>query len=156
MLDQYEEELSQTKKMRKEILENARREAENLLANTNREIEKTIRVIRETQAEKEQTKEARKELEVYKDKHCRQAILKSDSKLENKLGEIQKHARKLQERAGDKNLRQVHLLTSRRPLMAGDQVRILKPERRGEVLEINGENVLVTYGESMITSVKGQ
>ena len=31
MLEQYEEELGQTKKMRKEILENARKEAENLL-----------------------------------------------------------------------------------------------------------------------------
>ncbi len=66
MLEQYETELGQTKKMRKEILENARREAEDLLANANREIEKTIRMIRESQAGKEQTREARKELEEYR------------------------------------------------------------------------------------------
>ena len=66
MLEQYEEELGQTKKMRKEILDNARKEAENLLINTNREIEKTIRVIKESQAQKESTKEARKDLEEFR------------------------------------------------------------------------------------------
>ncbi len=66
MLEQYEKELGQTKKMRKEILETARKEAADLLANVNKEIEKTIRVIRETQADKEQTREARKELEDYR------------------------------------------------------------------------------------------
>ena len=37
-----------------------------LLSNANKEIEKTIRVIRETQAEKEPTREARKELDTFK------------------------------------------------------------------------------------------
>ncbi len=66
MLEQYETELGQTKKMRKEILETARKEAADLLSNVNKEIEKTIRVIRETQADKDQTKEARKGLEEYR------------------------------------------------------------------------------------------
>jgi DNA mismatch repair protein MutS2 len=40
------------------------------------------------------------------------------------------------------------------PLAAGDRVKILSLQVDGEVLEINGENVLVTYGQSMITTVK--
>lgn len=151
MLDQYEEELSMTKKMRKEILENAKHEAENLLANTNREIEKTIRVIRETQAGKEETKEARKELEVFKDRMAAEAT-SGDGKLENKLGEIQKTAKKYKRE--ETETRQVVVSVPDDQLMAGDEVRILNLNSEGEILEINGDNILVTYGESMITSVK--
>ncbi len=39
-------------------------------------------------------------------------------------------------------------------ITAGDQVFIKNLGMQGDVLEINGENALVTYGESMITSVK--
>ncbi len=39
-------------------------------------------------------------------------------------------------------------------ITAGDEVFIKNLGTRGDVLEINGENALVTYGESMITSVK--
>ncbi len=151
MLDQYEEELGMTKKMRKEILEDARHEAERLLADTNREIEKTIRVIRETQAGKEQTKEARKELEVYKDSISAEQT-SGNEKLENKLGEIQKTQKKYKRE--ETETRQVVVPVNDDQLMPGDEVRILSLNTAGEILEINGDNILVTYGESMITSAK--
>jgi DNA mismatch repair protein MutS2 len=47
------------------ILEQARQEAEALLSKTNREIEKTIRHIRENKAEKQETKKVRAELAEY-------------------------------------------------------------------------------------------
>jgi len=151
MLEQYEEELGQTKKMRKEILENARKEAENMLANTNKEIEKTIRVIRETQADKEVTKEVRKELEGYR-KSIPTGDTSSDKLLEGKLGEVSKQVKKYRKEPEPPNpvvpAKDADLLTP------GDQVKIISLHADGEVLEINGENVLVTYGESMITSVK--
>ena len=55
-------------KSKKEILSEARAEAARLLMDTNRQIEKTIKEIRESQADKEKTKEARKELEEVKAK----------------------------------------------------------------------------------------
>jgi DNA mismatch repair protein MutS2 len=151
MLDQYEEELSMTKKMRKEILENARHEAENLLLSTNREIEKTIRVIRETQAEKEQTKESRKELESYKANLLTEET-PGDEKLESKLVEIRKNVKKYKSEKTEPQ--QVNVPAKNDQLMPGDEVRILNLDTEGEILEINGDNALVTYGESMITSVK--
>jgi len=151
LLEQYEEEFGQIKKMRKEILENARHEAENLLLSTNKEIEKTIRVIRETQAEKEQTKEVRKELDVYK-KNLPAEDTMNNKTLENKLGEIHKQVRKLKKEP--EKAEPVTVVEDANTLMPGDQVRILNLQANGEVLEINGDNVLVTYGESMITSIK--
>jgi len=151
MLEQYEEELGQTKKMRREILENARREAENLLLNTNREIEKTIRLIRESQAEKESTKEARKDLEDFR-KKIPEAENSSDNRLDRKITEIQKHSGKFRKVPAQPEI--IDDNSADTVLTPGDQVKILSLQAEGEILEINGDNVLVTYGESMITSVK--
>jgi DNA mismatch repair protein MutS2 len=151
MLEQYEEELGQTRKMRKEILEKARLEAESLLSNANREIERTIRVIRESQADKELTREARKELETYRQGQ-QDVDGTGDKTLENKLGEVRKHTGKYKsETARPEPV--VNTADDAAPA-PGDIVRILNLNTEGEILEISGENVLVTYGESMITMVK--
>eukprot|EP01155_Anaeramoeba_flamelloides_P040989 Anaeramoba_flamelloidesc34321_g1_i1.p1 GENE.c34321_g1_i1~~c34321_g1_i1.p1 ORF type:complete len:234 (+),score=28.69 c34321_g1_i1:52-702(+) len=60
VLERYQLELQNIKKERKDMMEKARLEADQLLSNANKEIEKTIRTIKETQAEKEKTKLARK------------------------------------------------------------------------------------------------
>ncbi len=149
VLENYETEISQAKKMRKEILENARREAESLLQNTNKEIEKTIRVIRESQADKENTREARKSLESFKNSLPAESEA-DDARIEQKLHEIQRHTRKLKPAASEEKQKPVEDPN----LAPGDRIRIPSLQIEGEVLEINGDNVLVTYGESMITSLK--
>ncbi len=53
-------------KQRKEIMRNAKEEAQRILSEANAKIENTIREIKEAQAEKEQTKLARKALEEFK------------------------------------------------------------------------------------------
>jgi DNA mismatch repair protein MutS2 len=151
MLEQYETELGQTKKMRKEILEHARQEANDLLADANREIEKTIRMIRESQAEKEQTREARKELDGYR-KNITVNHTEAEKPLEDKLSEVNKITRKLRKDPVIENPA-VHIEVQS-PIQAGDHVLIKNLGAEGDVLEINGENALVTYGESMITSVR--
>src|SRR5690554_764019 len=66
MADNYEAELKETQKQRKEILKKAREDAEALLAGVNKRIENTILEIKQAQAEKEKTKLARKKLEKLK------------------------------------------------------------------------------------------
>ena len=151
MLSQYEEELGQTKKMRREILDNARREAETLLSTTNREIEKTIRVIRETQADREHTKEARRELETFKNNLPSEEQL-PDNTLEQKLGEVRRQVKKI--RPIQAKPEPVTTQADNLTLQPGDAVRMLNLNTEGIIMEINGDHVLVTYGESMITSVK--
>lgn len=150
MLEQYETELGQTKKMRKEILDNARREAENLLQNTNKEIEKTIRVIKETQADKKTTKEARRELDTYR--NDLPGDREHDATLDHKLSEVQRQGRKF--RQPQPQEKQELPEENNKTLVPGDRVKILSLQAEAEVLEINGDHILVTYGESMITSVK--
>jgi DNA mismatch repair protein MutS2 len=63
----YTDRLQGIKDERREIIEKARREAEEMIAEARRTIENTIRTIRESQAEKEITRLARRELETFVD-----------------------------------------------------------------------------------------
>jgi DNA mismatch repair protein MutS2 len=151
LLERYENELGQTKKLRKDILETARREADELLSNANKEIEKTIRLIRETQAEKEQTKEVRKELNAYR-KNIPDQTTDADEQLDNKLEEIRQSTRKLNK---EPEIIVPTVKTEEKKVMQeGDRVKIKTLGTEGYIMEINGDNALVTYGESMMTSVK--
>ena len=68
---QYEEQLSGVKQQKKEILEQARQEAADILQQSNATIERTIREIKESKADKERTKAARKKVENLKSQVAR-------------------------------------------------------------------------------------
>ena len=65
---QYEEQMSGIKAKKKEVLEEARQQAEQLLQQSNAAIERTIREIKEAKADKEKTKVARQRVENMKEK----------------------------------------------------------------------------------------
>ena len=65
-LSLYEDKLTELKTKRNEILSQAKREASEILSKTNAQVERTIHEIKKSQAEKEKTKQVRKELEEYK------------------------------------------------------------------------------------------
>ena len=62
----YAGQLSKIRAERQEILKKAKLEAQQLIADANRQIENTIRTIREAQAEKELTRLARRELDDFR------------------------------------------------------------------------------------------
>ena len=68
MITKYQELSKELESSRKEILNKAKEEAKNILDQSNRLIEKTIKEIRESQAEKARTKEARQEVQELKTK----------------------------------------------------------------------------------------
>ncbi len=59
----YEEQLSTIKQKRREMLDEAKREAQELLERSNATIENTIRQIKESQADKQKTRAAREQVE---------------------------------------------------------------------------------------------
>ena len=65
---QYDEQMSGIKQKKKEVLEEARQQAEQLLRQSNATIERTIREIKEAKADKEKTKAARQRVENLKEK----------------------------------------------------------------------------------------
>jgi len=85
LIEKYETLKTELEKTRKDILEKARQEAREILEQSNKIIENTIREIRESQAEKEKTKSARSEIEKY-----RQKIIISSTIEEKKASEPEK------------------------------------------------------------------
>lgn len=65
-VEHYEHELDNIKSTRRQIIEQAKQEANLLLQESNATIEKTIREIKESKAEKQQTKQARSRIEKLK------------------------------------------------------------------------------------------
>jgi DNA mismatch repair protein MutS2 len=96
LIEKYETMKAELEKTRRDILEKARQEARELLEQSNRVIENTIKQIRESQAEKEQTKSSRSELEKY-----RQKIITSATEEEKKAVQQEKPKEVLQWKAGD-------------------------------------------------------
>ena len=64
---QYEEQMSGIKAKKKEMLDQARQEAADILQRSNATIERTIREIKEAKADKQKTKEARAKVEALKE-----------------------------------------------------------------------------------------
>ena len=75
--DKYQKELEEIKDIREKILSEARREAEDIIRKANREVEATIRTIKESQAEKEATREARAEMTAEQAEKQRLAAFRS-------------------------------------------------------------------------------
>lgn len=78
LLSKYDSLTSELESKKKEIINNAKVEANQLLRDTNKEIEKTIRHIRENQAERKETMKVRKNLQELSKKVEHQPVIKKD------------------------------------------------------------------------------
>jgi len=91
---QYEEQMEQIKAKKKEILAEAQAQAQNLLEESNKTIERTIREIKESHADKEKTRGARQKVESLKAKIGEKAIGQEGEKAKKK-GEVLRDFRDL-------------------------------------------------------------
>ncbi len=151
VLTGYQEELEKIKKEKNEILNKARKEAEDLLQGVNRKIENTIRIIRETQAEKEKTKQAREELAALS-KKIEVKQKEEDRRLDRKIEQLKRKEMNRQKRIREKIQPEVasNLQEKDKPVGVGDKVKMKGQEITGEVMEVQGGKLLVAFG-NMIT-----
>lgn len=148
-LEKYGEQLSSLESQRKEILRQAKTEAQTLISQTNAKIENTIREIREAQADKEKTKLIRSEIELFKEK-LREEANDPDSKLSRK---IEKLRQKEQNKGKNKPKTNLDILPKEVIFAVGDQVRIKGQTTIGEILDLNNKQATVAFG-LLKTSVK--
>jgi len=167
-IDRYEDNITEVDKRRREILEQARREAEELLRETNKRIENAIREIRESQAEKERTRQVRAELNAFKEAveqgdlektRKKGSGLLSEDDFQKKVEAIkarkQRHeehkrnkhdnARKAAEALRDASHKHMAAAASR-PIDVGDKVRIKGLDSKGMVDSIDGKQATVIFG----------
>ena len=135
----YEKDLADIHAQRKEILAKAKEDADRLLREANARIENTIREIREAQADKEQTKLARRSLEDFKSS----VHDKSDDNdaIARKMQQLRDRAARKQQKAALPKPR-----PEDEPLKPGDAVRLKGQTSAGEVIEVTGNQATVAFG----------
>lgn len=104
---------------KKEILNEAKVEAKNLLKETNQRVENLIRNIKENKAEKESTKKSRDELRIFEK--------------EIKIEKVRKKEKEIKVVGG--------------VIVSGDLVRIAGQQAVGEVLQIGKKDAAVMFGD---------
>ena len=144
LAEQYERELEDIRSRKKEILDQARLEAEEIIRSAGKQVEKTIKDIKESQAEKERTKEARAELsgflgalEERKSKEKKD----HDEYIERKKALLEKRKKPAKNTEADRE----EAFRSA-PLKIGEKVRVKSNGMVGEVVGVSGKKVTVVIG----------
>ncbi|MCC8188227.1 MAG: Smr/MutS family protein [Bacteroides sp.] len=151
----YEKEIAELHQSRKEILRQAREQAEHLLSESNARIENTIRTIKEAQADREKTRQVRQELSDFRT--SMEALERQEK--EDKIAKKMEKLREKQDRRKDKKKQPADHTISQQanpqtaPLTIGSTVKIKGQTSVGEILEITGKNAVVAFG-SLKTTVK--
>jgi len=148
MINNYKIILAETKKLRKEILDKAKREAEEIVSGANRIIEKTIRDIKEADANKERTQVARQKLEDFKVEISRKEEV-DDERIVRKMEKLKQNELQRKERPQKvEEKKKVVVVPKKAPaeIEVGGWVRLPGQDTLGEVLEIKSNNITVAFG----------
>ncbi len=172
MTERYEKELSEIKALRKSVLEEAKAQAAEIVAQANRQIENTIREIRESQAEKQRTQELRSELRDFAASVADDSAARSEMevRIERKMAQIIERKKRQEERrarrgadaSGDLGNRSVpgggtgaagagagasSDNTAPDRIAPGVYVRVEDSGMCGEVVQISGKKAVIAVGE---------
>lgn len=135
----YETDLLAVEKQRKEIIRQAKADAERIMSEANARIENTIRTIRESQADKEKTKQARQALSEFK------SVLDNEDNFSD--DKITRKIQKLKDK--EKNKKQKDKVSEKpkvQTIAIGDNVRIKGQTSIGQVLDIQRGSATVAFG----------
>lgn len=152
----YENEVKELEQSRKEIIRKAKEQAEQLLGESNRMIEKTIKDIRESQAEKAETKKIREELEAFKAGIKDIDSAANDELIAKKMQQIQERKARREKRKKEKENEERKIKSGKTalsqpqanaPLSPGDTVRIKGLTTVGKIESINGKTATVIFGD---------
>ena len=150
--ERYQKELEGIKQTKKEILDQAKKEAEEIVLGANRTVENTIRTIKESQADKEKTSDARKDLQDFLS--ALQTKKESDQKehddyIDKKLKQLSERKRKAEARKGSVK-KEMEADAQERfrpgPLKVGEKVKVKDNGMVGEIVRVSNKAVTVAIG----------
>lgn len=161
LAERYATDITEIEKSRKQILKKAKDEAEELLRQSNKNIENTIREIKECQAEKEETRRIREELNSFKEEISSIDIQKNDELIAKKIKQIQgrkeRHNKHKQEKS-DKESQAAKKLREaikrkqtdeeeNKTFKAGDTVRIKGLTSVGTIESTDNKTATIIFGD---------
>ena len=148
------EKLSTIREERNRIIHEAKAQAKELVAEANRQIENTIKGIREAQAEKEQTKLLRREFEEFREEI--EADNSTDNeRIEREMERLRRRQQRREERKNnptEKKAEQPQQPAKKTlPLEVGAKVRLMGQNGVGVVKEVRGKRAQVAFGAILTT-----
>ena len=153
MLGKVQESTDELKKSRKQILKDAREEAERLLRDANAKIENTIRTIVEAKAEKERTRQARQELSDFSKQLEEIARQKQQMQADREMAKILARQERKKNGKKDKGTQQQGKQSEQsgcKPVLhkiePGMHVRLMGQQAVGEVMSVNKSGAVVRFG----------
>ncbi len=151
----YSEQLQKIRAERQEILRRAKQEAQELIAGANKQIENTIKTIRESQAEKELTRLARKELEDFRERVEAADEAARQEKIQHELERIERRRQRREERKtkqGAKPAEQPTAVAEKpREVVVGSKVKMVGQDVVGVVQSMQGRKAQVAFGQLLTT-----
>ncbi len=143
LLSKYEETAGDLKAQRKAIINDARKEAKELLAGVNARIERTILEIRNVEAEKKKTKELRRQLEEFKKNVTEEEDTSVSSGLPKALAPLKHKSRNNTSKAKKDSAVKASIT---KEISAGEYVKMDNGSMTGKVLSVNGKKAEVAFG----------
>lgn len=135
-IEQYEKELSEIKRKQKEIIQDAKQEATHLISSANAQLEATIREIRESEAERERTLEARRKFKEFEQRIS--LVQEDDTRIDKKLNHIRSVSKKKKRKTDNES--------PMKEIKVGDLVTLKGQKTVGEVLAISEKEATVAFG----------
>ena len=142
--EEYQKELLRLQEERKGILEAAHKEAEAIVKGAGSQVERTIREIRESQADKERTKAARAELQGFLGAIAQKKT--KDEYIERKIEKISRKSRAARSSGAAAGTGAAPVARKEEPLKVGEKVRVKESGLVGEVAKIARGSVTVVIG----------
>ena len=146
MMETEKRELDETKRFRKELMAKSKDDAKRLLSDSNKLIENTIRQIRESQAEKEKTKQARQQFDDAR--KAMEQTCDDEERILQKIKKLKERENRVKTSKSKQNaqLKAADVVEERqRDFTIGMPVRIEGQTTVGEIMELNGKNAVVAF-----------
>ena len=148
------EKLSTIREERNRILHEAKAQAKELVAEANRQIENTIKGIREAQAEKEQTRLLRREFEEFREE-IETDNSQDNERIEREMERLRRRQQRREERKNNptepKAEQPQQPVKKALPLEVGAKVRLMGQNGVGVVKEVRGKRAQVAFGAILTT-----
>ena len=151
VLEKNLQELENIKNKKRQIIDSARKESEEMLKSVNKQIENSIKKIKESNADKDTTKEVRQEMQKFRDDFTNTYSEENDEILK-KYNHLKKKIEEKSMRKAEKESKQELVTIDENKINIGSKVRVKGQEIIGEVMELGEKNAVISYG-NMYTSV---
>ena len=162
LIAQYEGEMEELKRSRKSVIREAKEEMKQLLQESNARIENTIRTIKEAQAEKEQTRQARQELAEWREAVTDNGNDEYEARIQRKMEQLRARQERKKLKIQNSKLKVGSAMSTQQTsaldgnnsqssisnfqFEIGSLVRIKGQQTIGTIEQISGKNATVTFG----------